>query len=53
MQPSRAMSKKGLFIAFGTTANLSCWANPVGAASTTAASAARMTRFMGFPPQLG
>jgi len=49
MQPSRAMSKNGLFIAFGTTANLSFSAAPTGAASTVAASTARITRFMAFP----
>src|SRR6516225_9327091 len=48
MQPSRAMSKNGLFIALGTTANLSLSAAPAGAASTAEASAARITRFMAF-----
>src|SRR5580704_5060449 len=42
------MSKNGLFIALGTTANLSFSPAPAGAASTIVASAARITRFMAF-----
>ena len=42
------MSKNGLFIALGTTANLNFSAAPAGAASTIVASAARITRFMAF-----
>src|ERR1700740_2879441 len=48
MHPSRAKSKNGLFIAFGTPANLSFSAAPAGAASTIMASAARITCFMAF-----
>ena len=44
----RAKSKNGLFIAFGTTANLSLSAAPAGSANTVMASTARITRFMAF-----
>src|SRR5262249_6483567 len=52
LHPSRARSKNGLFIAFGTSANFSfsCAFDALGTASNATAAAASKRRFIGILP---